>query len=219
MGFDENWEKLHQQRSWGKYPSTFLIKNVAERYFHLTDRSKIKALDLGCGGGANSWFLAREGFDVYAIDGSKSAIHQAERLLRKDGLTAKFFVMDFSEMNFFPAQFDIVIDNSAIQHNIWSEIQKIHEKILSILKEGGLLYSQMISKNSTGSESGECLERNTWTNLREGIAKGNLLTHFFTQDEILILFGGYSDVEVEKYYYTYEYGRCNAEHFIVNAIK
>ncbi len=40
--------------------------------------------------GAHTWYLAREGFDVYAFDGSKSAVAKAAQRLEKEHLKAHF---------------------------------------------------------------------------------------------------------------------------------
>lgn len=51
--FDESWEKIHAQREWGKYPSEHVIRFVARNYYK-NDRKATKALDVGCGAGANT---------------------------------------------------------------------------------------------------------------------------------------------------------------------
>ena len=66
------------------------------------------------GAGANTWFLAREGFDVYAFDGSKSAIGRVKTLLSKDNLTANLKVCDAIEMDYPNDYFDFAIDNFSI---------------------------------------------------------------------------------------------------------
>ena len=71
--FDEIWEDIHKNKEWGRYPSEEVIRFVARNYYN-QDRDKVKILDFGCGAGANTWFLAREGFDTYAFDGSKTAV-------------------------------------------------------------------------------------------------------------------------------------------------
>ena len=69
MTWDENWEKFYKNFSGNRYPEPILIRLIAKNFFRIKTRKKIKILDLGCGEGANLWFLAREGFDAYGIDG------------------------------------------------------------------------------------------------------------------------------------------------------
>ena len=54
-----------------------------------------KALELGCGTGTNAIWLARQGFDVTAMDLSETALVQARK---KEGADACTFVLaDFFE--------------------------------------------------------------------------------------------------------------------------
>lgn len=50
-------------------------------FYAVEDRATIKVLEVGCGPGANIWYLAREGFSVYAVEGSASAIEKAHNRL------------------------------------------------------------------------------------------------------------------------------------------
>lgn len=92
--FCETWEKIHREQEWGKYPSENVIRFIARNYYN-TEREKIKILDFGCGGGAHTWFLARERFDVYAFDGSPTAVEKAKEYLNIEGYhQVRFAVMD-----------------------------------------------------------------------------------------------------------------------------
>lgn len=53
-----------------------------------------RALDIGCGTGTNSVWLAQQGFDVTGIDLAPLAIEQAERRARAAGVRANFLVAD-----------------------------------------------------------------------------------------------------------------------------
>ena len=83
---NEIWENLFQ-REYGKYPAEHLIRFIAKNYYQ-TDRGSTRILEVGCGPGANVWYLSREGFDTYGIDGSPTAIASAKGLLTKVNLSA-----------------------------------------------------------------------------------------------------------------------------------
>ena len=97
--FDMVWEKIHATQEWGKYPSEPVIRFVARNYGKM-DRDSIKILDFGCGGGSHTWYLAREGFDVYAFDGSKSAVRKVGERLGQEGLAADLRVRDALELDY-----------------------------------------------------------------------------------------------------------------------
>jgi tRNA G46 methylase TrmB len=52
------------QQEWGKYPPEHVIRFVARNFYRVPDRKYVHLLEVGCGPGANVWFMAREGFAV-----------------------------------------------------------------------------------------------------------------------------------------------------------
>jgi methyl halide transferase len=53
-----------------------------------------RALDLGCGTGTNSVWLAQQGFEVTGIDLAPLAVEQADKRARAAGVNARFVVAD-----------------------------------------------------------------------------------------------------------------------------
>lgn len=53
-----------------------------------------RALELGCGTGTNSIWLAQQGFEVTGIDVAPLAVERAEKLARAAAVTADFMVAD-----------------------------------------------------------------------------------------------------------------------------
>lgn len=212
--FDDRWERVFQQNSWGKYPSEEAIRFTA-RNFYGAERSEINMLDLGCGGGATSWFLAREGFTVTAVDGSESAVAQAQALLAKDNLNATFEVVDFVSLPYQDATFDGVFDLNSIQHNRLSAIENIYSEISRVLKSGGRFLSVCLNtKTTVGSESVK-LEENTYSKI--DTLNHAVNTHLFTEKDLKI---------VEKYFLierletiTKTSGNIKISHFIIHCLK
>jgi 2-polyprenyl-3-methyl-5-hydroxy-6-metoxy-1,4-benzoquinol methylase len=54
-----------------------------------------KALEVGCGTGTNSIWLARQGFDVTGLDLSEVAIQRAEKKAGEAGVACRFMAGDF----------------------------------------------------------------------------------------------------------------------------
>lgn len=71
------------------------------------------ALDLGCGVGVNSIYLAEQGWQVTGVDWAEAAIKQARARARSKGLHARFVVADAAEWK--PhGQFDLVLSTYAL---------------------------------------------------------------------------------------------------------
>ena len=91
------WDELYQEHEWGKYPPLSLVRFVA-RNFYRKNRPEVRILEVGCGPGANIWYIAREKFSAYGIDGSAVAIDRARQRLERNGLTADLRSGDVSSL-------------------------------------------------------------------------------------------------------------------------
>ena len=219
MAFDEIWEKIFKNQNWGKYPSEEIIRFIASKFNSISDRSNIRILDIGCGGGAHTWFTAREGFETYGIDGSQSAIKQANALLEREGLKANLKVGDFTHLDYPEEYFDVIIDSSAIQHNAMQNIQNIHRQIMALLKPGGSFCGVMINTMTSGWQDAEKLEENTYTNFKSGPIQKDLLVHFFTEPEVHELMSGYEEINLERTTRTVNNGKDQYGHFVITGQK
>ncbi len=219
MAFDQTWEQIFGTRTWGKYPSEDVIRFVASRFKNVSDRGNIRVLDLGCGGGAHTWLLAREGFETYGIDGSESGIRQTEALLRREQLDANLAIGDFIRLDYPEAFFDAIIDSSAVQHNRLGDIRMVHKQIWKLLKPGGHFCGIMINTQTSGWQSAEKLEENTFRNFKGGPIQKELLVHFFTEKEVRELMSAYEDVTIEKTTRTVNNGKDRFGHFVITGRK
>lgn len=199
MSWDPTWEEVFRSRDWGKYPPEELIRFVGRHYYSVPDRKTVRILEVGCGEGANVWFLAREGFDAYGIDGSPTAIAKAERRLQAEGLTARLHVGDIIALNaVYPsAWFDAVVDVACLQHNGMRALRKIVDQVWGVLKPGGRVFSMLVAAGSYGDGLGKEVEPRTFVDIREGPLEGKGFCHFVTQREAEGLFADFADVAIE----------------------
>lgn len=217
--FDETWENIHATQEWGKYPSEPVIHFVARNYYQ-RERNKVRILDYGCGGGSHTWYLSREGFDVYAFDGSKSAIEKVRDLLAAEGLHADLRVRDALELDYDKESFDCVIDNATIYANCYNSIVGMYQNVYELLKPGGKLFTVSFSTETTGYGRGEKIEENTFRNIQIGNLAGRGVAHFYTQKELVdLLYGqvGFKNIIIDKIRFT-DQGNI-VEQFCVQAEK
>ena len=202
--FSKEWEEIHRNQEWGKYPSEQLIRFIA-RNFYKKDRKNIKILDFGCGAGANTWFLAREGFDVYAFDGSESAVNRAKEYLNKEGYNnVHFSVMDGTELDYASDMFDCIVDNVCIYANKKVHIETMYKEAYEKLKKGGKLYSACFGDKTYGYGTGIYIENNTYENIEKGPLEGRAIAHFFTKDELreTLEVSGFHNIIIDEMVYT-----------------
>ncbi len=71
---------------------------------------RCRALDIGCGTGDNSIWLARQGFDVTGVDIAPLAIEKAQAKARQQDVECRFIAVDFLETPVNGSPFGFVFD-------------------------------------------------------------------------------------------------------------
>lgn len=219
--FDEIWEQIHNEQEWGKYPSEEVIRFVARNYYRM-ERSTVKMLDAGCGTGAVTWFLAREGFVVSGFDGSMTAVRKAMDRLMAEGLSADLKVADAAGMPFENEFFDGIVDSAMIYANTSEAIRKILRECYRVLKPGGKLFSTGLFKiGMTGYGTGEKLEEHTYRELTEGALAHRGTVHFFDQVQISALWSeaGFKNIKLDSVNRTDMNGAVKIDFFMVESVK
>jgi SAM-dependent methyltransferase len=204
--WDPIWESIFSSRPWGKYPAESIVRAVMRQYGRVTDRAALRALDVGCGPGANAWFLAREGFDVSGIDGSATAIDLARSRLESEGLTADLRVGDFTQsLPWADATFDFAVDCAAMYANPPQGIRAAIQNIHRALKPGGMFVSLAFTDQSwgygTGVPSGHT---GGFTEVAEGPLAGTGYVQYLGRAAVDDLYGAFARRTLERTSYTME---------------
>jgi cyclopropane fatty-acyl-phospholipid synthase-like methyltransferase len=218
--FDQEWNRVHQSKNWGKYPAEEVIRFVF-RNFSTNDRHKIKILDLGCGQGANCWFLARENFNFFALDGSYSATVKCKNLVATiTNPQGRIFQADLGKLPFKNNSFDAIIDAAAISANSTNNIKLILKEAKRLLTTGGkFLSTGLFDCKTTGYQTGKQLEANTYRNLTAGPLSRIGTIHFFTRNEIDRLWkqAGFKDLKIDSLTRTDNNEQLRVSYFMVEA--
>jgi ubiquinone/menaquinone biosynthesis C-methylase UbiE len=178
MACDPVWESIFSSRPWGKYPGEALIRFIA-RNFYNSPREDIRILELGCGPGANLWYLAREGFRVYGIDGSPTAINLCKSRLDAEtpGWQGSIQVSDVTQIPFSDQFFHAVIDNECGSCLNWEDAKLAYNEVARVLRPKGRLFIRTFADGCVGDGTGESMGKFSWL-CSEGPLKDKGLVRF-----------------------------------------
>lgn len=107
----------------GTDPSPYLAENIELIKLLAPGR---KALDIACGEGRNSIFLAREGFDVTGLDISKAGLEKAIKWMERENLRIDFRIQDLEGYEF-TETYDLIINfNFLLRDLIPKSVAALH---------------------------------------------------------------------------------------------
>jgi len=132
MSDEQAWDERYSEsdRIWSGKPNVALVAQVA-------GLRPGRALDLGCGEGADAVWLAKQGWQVTAVDISGVALERAASHAAEAGVSIDFQRRDLSE-SFPEGSFDLI---SAQFLHFWGEFdrEKILRRAADHVAPGGIL--------------------------------------------------------------------------------
>jgi len=220
MAFDETWEIIHQSREWGGYPSEPLIRFVCGTMFKRAAPTSLRILEIGCGAGANLWFLSREGVQTFGIDGSVTTVQKAQQKLDEDvpGWSGQVEVADAISLPFPDEMFDAVVDVEAVTHNSYEDSKRIYIEAHRVLKPGGMMFSMTFATGTWGDGTGKQVEEFGWIADEGPIGLGQFV-RFTPEHHIPLLLAPFKNVEWEKMTRTYEQRKKALHEWIITGTK
>lgn len=152
--------EIFKNNEWGKYPPVALIKFIAKFFYKAPNRKDIKVLEIGSGTGANLWYIAREGFTVYGIDGSETACKILTKRLtseKLDQMIGSIKVGDYYDRlnDFEDNYFDAIIDVESLYCNPFDKSKEIVQTSFDKLKKSGVLFSMAFADGTWGLDGKE----------------------------------------------------------------
>lgn len=161
----------------------------------LKQRGARRVLDLGCGAGRHTVFLAREGFQVFGIDIAENGLMHTRDWLARENLTAELKRGDIEQISYPDEFFDAVISIYVIYHKTIAGMQRVVGEIYRVLKPGGLALISLQTKRGYRYRFGEEIEPDTFlTNIG---ADAGEVHHYSDLADIEKLFGQFVIRKIE----------------------
>jgi SAM-dependent methyltransferase len=99
------------------------------------------ALDLGAGEGRNSFYLARRGFTVDALDVSPRAVRELQVMARRYPLPVTAQQRDIRDLHGLSGPYDLIVADTVLCHLQLAEAREAALQIISLMCPGGWLYA------------------------------------------------------------------------------
>lgn len=218
----ELWESLHKQsRFRPKYPSEMVVQYVFRNFKR---DGKTKVLDLGCGAGRHLYFMSNENLDAYGVDISADGVEYANNLLKQDNLNGEAVVGTIDNIPYEDEMFDGLISYGVLYYCTMSQIEKCAREIYRVLKKDGKALIVVRTTNDYRYGNGIEIEKNTFV-INEGddnkcaFNENGMKMHFFTREEIEVLFKDFNSVSIDTIDETSENEKYRDSNFIVKLVK
>jgi ubiquinone/menaquinone biosynthesis C-methylase UbiE len=201
-----DWEKIYKEKGDLRYEVLPRIRKASAlfraNHFH-------KILDLGCGTGRHSLFLAKQGFQVYATDMSLTALKIAGEKAAALGLRNVHFQQhDMRSIPFIDNFFDVVICTWTLHHGTLEQIQRTIGEVHRVLILGGMFVTDIPSVTTRGYKIGREIENNTLIGKK---TEEDVPHHYSTREEVVTLFSEFQQLSVRLQTAT-EYYRADKVH-------
>lgn len=160
---DKSIQELDWERFYRETPAAFIPWETGKPDEQLVElvgsgiiRKGAKVIDLGCGLGTQTVYLAEKGFDAIGIDISETAVKKAKKRAEDTGVNANFVAGDVTNMPFEDEQFDFVYDRGCLHHLLPEKRDLYASEIKRITSPGGL-FSLLVFADVITPEEGERL--------------------------------------------------------------
>ena len=141
--WDERWKTETGRRDWLKPESE--VKEIAEL---LRSIGVSAAMDLGCGTGRHSLFLASLGYSVFALDGNSAGVDFARSHAQQQTGPIHFVTGSMTDLPCADESFDYLLAWNVIYYGERDAVQKSLSEIHRVLRHGGIFQGTMLSKNN-----------------------------------------------------------------------
>jgi ubiquinone/menaquinone biosynthesis C-methylase UbiE len=216
ISWEKEWDKIYKQ--FGEIQSEILPSvRIAVEIFKKYNCKNI--MDLGCGTGRHTIYLAQNNFNVLATDISETGLENTKIKANDIGLNnIKYLQHDMRKIPLEDNYFDGVLCIWTTGHGKLIDVEKSVEEIYRILKPNGVVIIDYVSTEDGHYGKGEEIEKNTFINNMEG--EENIPHHYSTKEEIKNLYRKFNELKIEKIDYFYGDNKENEiKAFLVIGIK
>jgi len=216
--WEQEWDKIYKDQGEVQFDILPTVK-VAADIFKLNGSKSV--MDLGCGTGRHSIYLAEQGFKVYATDISETGLEITKSKAEKLNLSnVEFKQHDMRDILYDNNTFDGIICVWTTGHGTLEDSRKSINEIYRVLKPNGIVVIDYVSIYDENYGKGREIEKDTFINNVKD--EENIPHHYSTIEELKELYSSFSHVEIKSvdYHFFNNYGEKHTINaFVVISIK
>ncbi len=157
------------------------------------------ALDLGCGKGRNSIFLAEHGFEVDSFDRNQDSIAALQETAKKQNLNIRAIKNELTTLTIIPNRYSLVVSAWVLMFLRRGEREGLVKMAIRSLVPGGYIYLGVFSTADPGfalcKERFDEIEDRTYF-----VPKKKMVVHYFLPDEVKELAKGLELIAFKESY-------------------
>ena len=124
------WAKTWHDLPWAHGEPTLFLAEICER------RKPGRVLDIGCGAGTDSVYLAKRGWDVTSLDFMPKALELTQGRAKEAGVSVTLVEADITEW-VVPKPFDLVLDHGLLHNMDPLRYPAYRERVLDAIADDG----------------------------------------------------------------------------------
>lgn len=190
--WEQEWDKIYREQ--GEVQRDVLpTVVVAAEIFSKHNCSKV--MDLGCGMGRHTVYLAKKGFNVYATDVSETGIEKTKEKVEELALNnVEFKQHDMRDIPFENNFFDAILCVWTTGHGTLNDTKRNVDEMHRVLKPNGIIVIDYVSIDDARYGKGIMIEEDTFLNNMEG--EENIPHHYSSREEIEDLYQKFSNIDI-----------------------
>ncbi len=198
MKWEYVWDSIYSKS--GEVQADILptVVSAAELFKSENVRS---VLDLGCGTGRHSIFLANSGFEVTATDISEHGVDITREKALEKGLNIKALCHDMRKIPFDDNTFDAVICVWTSGHGLLEDMVAHKNEMVRVTKPAGFIFVDYVSKQDEYYGKGIEIEKDTFIDNMPG--EEAIPHHYTDENELIRLYNELGEVKISPYRYSY----------------
>jgi len=195
---ERQWDALHASpRFRPRYPNEHVVRFLLGR-FPDGERARLRALDVGVGGGRHSKLLSDLGFQAAGVDFSREGLQHARRWLQGSGQATRLCQASMLTLPFGDAVFDAVIAFAVYYYADRAGMRRAVGELRRVLRPDGWGFVALRTDHDYRYGKGVEIEPHTFRLTINDTNEAGCVMHFLTEESVPAMFEGFTELCFER---------------------